>query len=61
MEKEWYKSKMVWLNILSLVAFVVIFVTGQAIDVGEQDTIAAAIVAIVNIVLRFKTNTAVTK
>lgn len=52
---------MVWLNILSLVAFVVIFVTGQAIDVGEQDTIAAAIVAIVNIVLRFKTNTAVTK
>lgn len=61
MEKEWYKSKMVWLNILSLVAFVVIFVTGKTIDVGEQDTIAAAIVAIVNIILRFKTNTAVTK
>ena len=57
--KKWYESKMVIFNILTAIAFIVTFATGKAMDNGELEIIASAIIAIVNIVLRFKTNTGI--
>lgn len=52
--KAWYKSKTVWVNIIALVAIIASYF-GLNITEEEQLAIATAILAIVNIALRFIT------
>ena len=52
--KAWYKSKTVWVNIIALVAIIASYF-GLDITEEEQLAIATAILAIVNIALRFVT------
>lgn len=61
MSKKWWTSKTEWINLLTLIAFVVTLATGVAIDDGAIGEVAAAIIAVINIVVRFRTNTALVK
>ena len=54
--KKWYQSRTEWLNILTAVGILVTLATGIAFEDGEITAIAAGIVAVINVVLRFKTN-----
>jgi hypothetical protein len=62
MNKYWYESKTLWANIIALLATVA---TAFGLDLGlgpeQQATIVAGVMAIVNIVLRFKTDKAIEK
>lgn len=57
MNKEWYESKTLWANIIALVATLL---TVFGLDVGlgaeQQASVVAGVMAIVNIVLRFRTD-----
>ena len=53
--KEWYKSKTVWINMIALVAMFIQNFTGFVIDAQTQ----AAILIIINLVLRATTGGAV--
>lgn len=59
--KKWYQSRTEWLNILTAIGILVTLVTGVAFEDGEIPAIAAGIVAVVNIFLRFRTNQPVSK
>lgn len=50
--KKWYRSRILWLNIVTLVATIVELATGQILVAAIQDSI----VAIINIILRAHTN-----
>lgn len=51
--KKWYKSKMLWVNVLALLALLVQVKYGFVIDPVEQ----AAALTIVNLILRAVTGT----
>lgn len=53
--KKWYASKIMWVNIIAVVAGLVQTQTGFVIDVEAQ----GAILAVINIVLRAVTKEAV--
>jgi hypothetical protein len=53
--KKWYKSKTVWLNIMAVVVFAVQQFTGYVIEPQVQ----TFIITILNLILRFNTNTAI--
>ncbi len=55
--KKWYQSRILWLNILALVLTVVELSTGYVLAAAIQDSI----VAIINIILRVRTNQGLTK
>ncbi len=50
--KKWYHSRILWLNIVALVATIVELATGYVMLAAIQDSI----VAIINIILRAHTN-----
>ncbi len=50
--KKWYHSRILWLNIIALIATVVELATGYVLAAAIQDSI----VAIINIVLRTRTD-----
>ena len=50
--KKWYHSRIIWLNIVALIATVVELATGQILTATIQDSI----VAFINIILRARTN-----
>ncbi len=50
--KKWYQSRMLWVNLIALVATIVELATGQILTAAIQDSI----VAIINIILRTRTN-----
>ncbi len=50
--KKWYHSRILWLNILALVLTVIELSTGYILAAAIQDSI----VAIINIILRARTN-----
>mgnify|MGYP003151258753 CR=1 FL=1 len=57
MTKRWYHSRMMWINIVALVATIVELATGQVMVAAIQDSI----VAIINIFLRAHTNQGLSK
>ena len=60
--KKWYASRIIILNILAVVAIVVSGIAGRDILTPElQASIATVVLAVVNIVLRVRTNTKITK
>jgi hypothetical protein len=50
--KEWYKSKTLWVNIIAFIAMLVQVKYGFIVAPEEQ----AALLAVVNLLLRAKTN-----
>ena len=56
MIKEWYRSRTVWVNLLAFAAFMTQAITGEEILNTEFQ---AVIIAVLNIVLRFQTDTAI--
>lgn len=57
-QKGWYSSKTVWFNILSLVAALVAL-KGYSIDANDVAVLSSGIVTVVNIALRFGSQTPV--
>lgn len=57
MEKKWYLSKTVWMNLVGVAAILIQTQTGFIIDAEAQ----AAILALINLVLRAVTKEAITK
>jgi hypothetical protein len=56
--KKWYHSKTLWVNSVALIAGIVQAATGNVwLDVATQ----ASIVAAINLVLRFVTNSGLSK
>jgi hypothetical protein len=51
--KPWYFSRIIWINILGIIAMVV---TMFGVQAEEWATIEAGILAIINLVLRLRTN-----
>ena len=51
-DKDWYKSKMLWVNFIAILALIAQAFTGEVIDMSGQ----AALLAVVNIVLRLITH-----
>jgi hypothetical protein len=59
--KVWYASKTMWANLLVLIAAASTALgVDLGLDIATQGVLVAAILAVVNIVLRFTTKTAVT-
>lgn len=58
MAKEWWRSKTVWVNVLVLVGMVV---AGRFMDATQWAEVSAAVLAILNIILRFATNEPISK
>lgn len=56
MQKEYYKSKTFWVNIVALVAIVIQQFTGFVIDVSAQ----ASILVVINLILRAITGEEIT-
>lgn len=60
--KKWYASRTLWVNIVAFVATITgIFGLDLGLDSEAQATFVAAIMSIVNIILRFDTKTEITK
>ena len=60
--KKWYTSRTLWVNIVAFIATITgIFGLDLGLDPETQATFVAAIMSVVNIVLRFDTKTAITK
>ena len=59
-KKPWYASRMIWANVVGLAAA---SATAAGLDVGldgeTQASIVTGILAFVNVVLRFRTQTAI--
>ena len=59
--KNWYESKVVWLNVIALVALIVPVILDALVqtfpDVGMIPIWGGVVLAILNIVLRFFTDT----
>lgn len=55
-KKDWWKSRTVWVNLLAFSAFMVQAVTGHEFLTVEAQ---ATVVAILNLILRFDTDSAV--
>ncbi len=59
--KVWYASKTLWVNMIALVATVSAALgVDLGLDAATQSSIAMGVMAVVNIVLRLVTKTAVT-
>lgn len=52
MLKPWYTSKILWVNLISILAFIIQANTGEVLDLEAQ----GAMLAVINIVLRIFTN-----
>lgn len=55
--KSWYQSKTLWVNAIAIVAIILNSQFGFEMDAEAQAVAATTILAVVNIVLRFFTNT----
>ena len=60
--KPWYLSETIWVNILSMIIFVIVLLTGISIDAEPEEmmAISGGIVAAINIILRTKTTKGIT-
>ncbi len=56
MIKQWWKSKMVWLGILMIIAAILEYIAG----LPAETPVIQAISGVLTIIIRFLTNTAVT-
>jgi hypothetical protein len=62
MQKQWYESKTLWVNLVALIAAVTgAFGLDLGLDPEAQTSIVAGIMSVVNIVLRFTTKTPIAK
>ena len=55
-KKDWWKSRTVWVNLLAFAAFMTQTLTGQEFLTVEAQ---AVVIAVLNIILRFDTNSAI--
>lgn len=53
--KSWYLSKTLWANIISIIAILLVS-RGIEIDTESQAVMATCILAVINLILRIKTN-----
>jgi uncharacterized membrane protein len=58
--KRWYQSRTLWINIIAIVALALNHLYGIEMDAELQSTLATTVLAIINIVLRVKTNQGLT-
>ena len=56
LNKKWLKSKTVWANVVFIIAFVLTAKYGIEIDAETQAILSSGILAVINIILRLKTN-----
>ena len=54
--KKIYQSKTFWVNLLAIVGIVLNSLYGIELDAEVQATLATSILAVINIVLRLRTN-----
>lgn len=60
--KPWYLSRIIWANIIAVVAIIISGVAGRDILTPElQASIATVVLAVVNIFLRVRTNQSLRK
>lgn len=60
MKKDWYKSRMVWLNLFTLVASILVFVKPDIAPIFDPaGAVVTGILAVLNTFLRFDTETAI--
>ena len=59
--KKWYQSLTLIVNIIAIIAIVLNSQYGIQLDAEAQAVLATGILAVINIILRLKTNTALTK
>jgi len=57
--KSWYTSKTLWVNLLAIVGIIANSLWGIELDAEVQAAMATSILAVVNIVLRLITKTAI--
>jgi len=56
MEKPIYRSKTLWVNVVAIIGIILNSLYGIEIDAELQATLATAILAVVNIILRLITS-----
>ena len=61
MDKKWYLSKTLWVNILTLIAALLPPVHDFVVQLGWSPTIVVSILASVNVLLRLLTGQAIAK
>ena len=54
--KDWYRSRTVWVNLLAFAAFMTQAISGHEVLTVEAQ---AVIIAVLNIILRFQTDSAI--
>jgi hypothetical protein len=54
-EKEWYLSKTLWMNVISLLIAILLAIAGHESIPSQTSELVLMIVAFLNIVLRFVT------
>lgn len=62
--KQWYESKTIWVNVAAVVAAILVYMTGPDFPIQlDSETLKAlvALLGVVNVALRFVTNTGLTK
>ena len=59
--KKIYQSKTFWVNLLAIVGIVLNSLYGIELDAEVQATLATSILAVINIVLRLRTNKGITR
>lgn len=60
--KKWYNSRVLWVNIVAMIAtLATVFGVDLGLTVEVQASIVAGIMSVVNIVLRFDTDTPIEK
>ena len=60
--KNWWQSKTIWTNAIAMLAVLAgIFGAGDILTPELQTQIVAIVMAVVNVVLRFKTDTGIKK
>jgi len=55
--KSWYQSKTLWVNLIAVVAIILNSQFGFQLDAETQAVVVTTVLAVVNIILRFFTDT----
>ena len=61
MTKHWYQSLTMIVNVIAIIGIILNAKYGIQLDAETQAVLATGVLAIINIILRVKTNTGITK
>ena len=59
--KSWWQSKTIWVNLIAIAGIVLNHFFGIELDAETQAVLATSVLAVINIILRIKTNQPVSK